>query len=283
MSVSVASRQANESHRCFLPIILALTILLSSPVPSGATELDKKTLAAWDGYVRSARLRVEGRAKSSSFLRLDELPDNRFRVRAGGIPVWPEAGTPMPVPRGLIHDWIGAVFIPKATIPDVFAITRDYGRYAEIYKPAVLGAEGLGSTGNDYTFSMTLSHRVFFVTAVLKGDYETQYIPVDARRWYSISRSTRLQAVDNFGQPDMRVLPPDHGPGYIWRLYSFASLEERDGGVYIEMEALGLSRDVPVVFRWLLRPLIERLPRNSIRATLEETRDAVLAKISAPD
>jgi hypothetical protein len=99
------------------------------------------------------------------------------------------------------------------------------------------------------------------------------------KRWYSISQSTRLQAIERFGHPDMRMLPPDEGPGYVWRLYSFSRLEESDGGVYIELEAVGLSRDVPIVFRWLVQPILEHLPRNSIHKTLEETRNAVLMRI----
>jgi hypothetical protein len=58
-------------------------------------------------------------------------------------------------------------------------------------------------------------------------------------------------------QPDMRVFPPDQGPGYIWRLYSLTKFEESDGGVYIELEVLGLSRDVPLMLRWLVEPLLE--------------------------
>jgi hypothetical protein len=117
----------------------------------------------------------------------------------------------------------------------------------------------------------------------MKGEYETRYVQVDAKRWYAISQSSRLRAIEKFGQPDMHVLPPDRGPGYVWRLYSFTKFEESDGGVYVELEALGLSRNVPSLLRWLVDPIVEHLPRNSIHATLEETRDAVLARISRED
>jgi hypothetical protein len=130
---------------------------------------------------------------------------------------------------------------------------------------------------------MLLVQKELFVTAALKGDYETRYVQVDAHHWYSISRSTSLQAIENFGQPDMRILPPDRGPGYVWRLYSLAKYEETDDGVYIELEALGLSRDVPTMLRWLVEPIVERLPKDSMRATLEETRKAVLTKIGRED
>jgi hypothetical protein len=35
--------------------------------------------------------------------------------------------------------------------------------------------------------------------------------------------------------------------------------------------------------RWLVDPIVEHLPRNSVYATLEETRDAVLARIYRED
>ena len=38
---------------------------------------------------------------------------------------------------------------------------------------------------------------------------------------------------------------------------------------------IGMSRGIPTWFRWLIQPLAERLPRNLLAATLEDTRDAV--------
>ena len=81
----------------------------------------------------------------------------------------------------------------------------------------------------------------------------------------------------------MRVLPSDRGPGYIWRLYSFTRFEQSDGGVYVEVEAIGLSLDVPILFRWLVDPVVEHLPRDSVHDTLEKTRHAVLERVSRQD
>src|SRR5579872_6334738 len=264
-------------------VMLTFMALLFAPTQSIATDLKEQTLTAWNGYIRSACLRADMRAKQSPFLRISELPERRLRLRAGETLVWRESEDHPTVPHGLVHHWMGAVFIPKVTIADVLGVTRDYDRYPEIYKPVVIEANKIGAAGNDDRFSMLLMQRVLFVTAALKGEYETRYVQVDAKRWYSISQSTRLQAIESFGQPDMRILPPDRGPGYVWRLYSFTKFEESDGGVYIEVEALGLSRNVPSLLRWLMDPIVEYLPRNSIYATLEETRDAVLARISRED
>ena len=75
------------------------------------------------------------------------------------------------------------------------------------------------------------------------------------------------------------MLPEDYGPGYVWRTFNITRLRERDGGVYMELEMLALSRGIPVMLRWLIQPLAERLPRNILQVTLQETRDAVSQKM----
>lgn len=273
---------ANRGY--LLSIVLALSVVVSAPAQSSANDLNEQTLAAWDGYVNSACSRAEARAKESPFLRIDDVPERRLQVRAGLTTAWRESGRhPAKVPHGLIHDWMGAVFIPKANIGDVLAVIRDYDRYAQFYTPAVIESNRLSSQENADRFSMLLMQKVLFVTAATKGEYETRYVQVDAKRWYSISKSTRLQSIENFGQRDMRELPPDQGPGYVWRLFSFTKFEESDGGVFIELEAIGLSRDVPTLVRWLVDPIVEHLPKNSLEATLEETRSAVIVRNKRDD
>jgi hypothetical protein len=266
----------------FSPIVLALALVVAVPIRSGASELKKQTLAAWNDYINTATAcwRTEAPRQCRPFLRATSLPGARAQLQAGEITVWPETGEPTRVPQGLIHDWTAAVFIPDATLANVLAVVRDYDRYPQVYKPAVITARKVHSLGNDDEYSMVLMQKVLFVTAAVTGEYETRYFQVDAKRWYSLSHSIRLQAIQNFGESGMRVLPPDRGPGYVWRLYSLTKFEERDGGVYIEMEAFGLTRDIPFVFRWLVDPIVERLPRYSISKTLQQTREAVLADMS---
>ena len=278
-------REMDRASRSYLAaIVLALFALFSAPAQSSANELKEQTLTEWNNYVHAACLRTEERGEDSPFLRVSEQPGRRDRARAGEIIVWREGDRDRTkVSHGLIHDWAGAVFIPKATIADVFAVARDYDHYSEIYKPAVMEARGRASEGSDDSYSMLLVQKVLFVTAAVQGEYETQFTRIDAKHWYSISQSTRLQAVEGFGQSDMRVLPPDRGPGYVWRLYSFTRFEESDGGVYVEVEAIGLSRDVPTMLRWLVDPVVEHLPKESVRDTLEKTRNAVLERVSRQD
>ncbi|MFL6417611.1 MAG: hypothetical protein ACJ74Y_18305, partial [Bryobacteraceae bacterium] len=80
----------------------------------------------------------------------------------------------------------------------------------------------------------------------------------------------------NFGTPDERQAPADTGRGLLWRLYSISRFEQRDGGVYVELEAIALSRDVPGALRWLVDPVVRRTSRSSLHVSLQKTEEAVL-------
>src|SRR6185437_9768375 len=68
----------------------------------------------------------------------------------------------------------------------------------------------------------------------------------------------------------------DTGLGLIWRLYSISRFEQRDGGMYVELEVVALSRDVPGAIRWLVNPIVRRTSRSSIYVSLQKTEEAVL-------
>ena len=74
------------------------------------------------------------------------------------------------------------------------------------------------------------------------------------------------------------MLPPDTGYGFLWRLYSYWKFQERDSGVYIECRAISLTRDVPLGLGWIIEPIIQKLPQESLIKTLEATRQALNAE-----
>jgi hypothetical protein len=71
-------------------------------------------------------------------------------------------------------------------------------------------------------------------------------------------------------------LPIGEGHGYLWRLNTYWRFEERDGGVYVQCEALSLTRDIPYGLAWLLRPLVTKIPKDALDRALGETRKLVL-------
>ena len=98
---------------------LAIVFLLLAPATSRGAELKPETLQAWKAHVCAAKVRMEERTNGRvPFLWVDEDRDLTQRLRVGEILLRPVDGDgPRPVPRGLIHDWIGAVFVAKASAP----------------------------------------------------------------------------------------------------------------------------------------------------------------------
>jgi hypothetical protein len=85
----------------------------------------------------------------------------------------------------------------------------------------------------------------------------------------------RVQEIEDYGRPGEHRLPEGQGGGYIWKLHSIARFEQRDGGVYVELEAMALSRDVPAMLRFVVDPIVRRVSRNSLFTSLEQTEHAV--------
>jgi hypothetical protein len=259
------------------PLIPLITLL---PATINAASLEPTTLKAWEAYVESAKIGMEQRLSPGGvFLWVDEEPERLARVRAGEIvvsPVGPQ--NPKKVPSGLIHDWVGSAFIAGVTLQDVLRVARDYGQYKELYPPTVVDSRVIDTGETKDRFSMLFLHKSTFLKTALDADYETSYARVDDRRLYSVSRATRIQEIDEYGSRAQRILPEDEGRGIIWRLFSITRYAERDGGVYLELEAIGLSRDIPASLRFLVEPIVRRVSRASLSTSLRQTEDAVRSR-----
>lgn len=257
-----------------LAAILAVLRLYPSAVAATLTE---ETKAAWDAYLKEANAAMQARLQPGAhFLWLDDEPGRAESIRGKGpyiAPVGPHI--PKKVPSGLIHDWLGAGFIPNVKIADIVRVLRDYDRYKEIYQPGVLDSTSHGSDGAKDLFFMRLANRSVVAKTALDTECEASYIRVDDQHWYGVSNTTRIQEIDKFGTPKQLTLPEDQGTGLIWRLSSITRLEERDGGVYAELEAIALSRDIPAAFRLFVTPIVRRVSRDSLATSLHQTKVAI--------
>ena len=242
----------------------------------GAAELQADTLKAWDTYIQRADARMGARLGSTqAFLWTDESDKRRRDVRRGEIAVAPVDHGAIIVPSGLIHDWVGATFIPNSTIERVDGVLRDYDRFKDFYKPVVADSRFLGCNQKNPEFSMTFHRHVLFVNAAIEGRCQAQHFPVNARRAYSIADMKHLQEIEEYGHPGERALPVDTGHGFVWRLHDITRYEQRDGGVYLEVEAIALTRDIPSSLRWLVAPVVKHLSFESLETMLRQTRDAI--------
>jgi len=244
-------------------------------------QLKPLTLAAFDTYIRGTELEAEENLRSGGpFLWSDAAADRARQIRAGQVVAqfWEGQG-PVKVPNGLIHDWVGTALIPGATVPDTLALIQDYDNHKKIYTPEVVGSRLISHHDNDFKIYLRLMKKTI-ITVVLDTEHEAHYRSLDGSRWVCRSHSTRIAEVQNAGDPNERVLPPDTGYGFLWRLYSYWRFEEREGGVYIECRAISLTRDVPFGLGWAVEPIIQKLPQESLIRTLECTRKGLQARMT---
>lgn len=181
---------------------------------------------------------------------------------------------------------------PQVSLHQVLQVVRDYSRYKELYEPDVLESKtvqagDMASGAATDRFSMLLIHKALSLKTAIDTDYESRITRLDDRRVYSIGHTTRIQEMADYGSSAEHLLPEGTGHGFIWRLCAINRYMERDGGVYIELEAIALSRDVPASIRWIVEPVVRRLSRNSLSASLQQTgkavrRHAELAKRNDP-
>ncbi len=110
---------------------------------------------------------------------------------------------------------------------------------------------------------------------VLDTDHDVHYERIADGQWFCRSYTTRIAEVDNAGTAQEKVLPPDTGYGFLWRLYSYWRFAEQRNAVTIECRAISLTRDVPFGLGFIIEPIIKNLPRESLMNTLKATRDAL--------
>jgi hypothetical protein len=241
---------------------------------SGPVQLKPETVQFFEGYVQEAEAGMDKTLDDGTFLWA--LGDARRveQVNRGRIPValWPGRG-PVKASSGLIHDWIGAAYVPGATVTQTLALIQDYDNYKNIY-PEVIESALMERQGNDFRIYLRLLKKKI-ITVVLDTNHDVHYIELDGGRWFCRSHTTRVSEVDHAGHAEEKVQAPDVGYGFLWRLYSYWRFQDRDGGVDMECRAISLSRDIPPGLGWVLEPLARSLPREALVNTLEATRQAL--------
>jgi hypothetical protein len=275
-----ARRLVPRPHGVNIAVASAILGLLLVAARSDATELKQATLQAWDTYVQTIDTTVDQRATGSSpFLWVDETPDSLRRVRSGEFVVTNH--DPRKVPQGLIHHWFGAMFVPNVTIDGVLNVLDNYDRYSDFYKPLVVKAAVLDRTDSDEKVNVVMVQTAFSVTAAVDTDSDVHIVRLSPDKVYIVSKAVRVAEIADFGKPSEHPFPEDQRPGYVWRTLDVTRLEQRDGGVYVEMETVALSRGIPIEFRWIIKPVTDSLPRKIMLDTLKATQDAVNAQDSA--
>lgn len=202
---------------------------------------------------------------AQNFLVLDSA--TRARLRGGEVLV--ERLTPdrEHLPGALLHHWRASAFVPGATAEEFGRLLRDYARYPAVFSPQVVQARVLAQRGEDDQVALRLrQHHV--ITVVLDTDYDVAFSRLDAEHVASLSRSTHVAEVGSPGTRSERPLSSAEGHGFLWRLDTWWGAEQADGGLYLQVESVSLTRSVPSGLAWLVGPYLESIPRESLEFTL---------------
>jgi hypothetical protein len=224
----------------------------------------------------------------AAFLRIDDLSaaqrqSDLAKLESGEVVseqlATSAAAAEIATPGALIHHWVGTVFIPGATLQQVLAILQDYDHHQQYFQPEVQRSKLLARTGDDFTVYYRLK-QTDVLTVVLDTEYQIHYQRLDANRETSRSYSTRVAEILHPGAERERSLSPNNDHGFLWRLNSYWRFEQTPRGAFVQCEAISLTRDIPVGLGWVIGPLVEQVPKESLEFTLGATRTAVLSQAS---
>jgi len=268
-------------------LIFLMAALLGTGRPAGgypASSLQPATIRAFENYVAAVEARSGKSLAQGDFFWLDELAKQKKeeayeRLKSGKVELrhvsGEEEGRNSAIPGGMIHDWQGMIFIPGAKLDEVLSLLQDYDHHATYYTPDVERAKIEAHDGNHFRVFMRF-RRKKIVTVVLNTEQEITYYRDSPTRAHSRSSAIRIAEVENAGTPEEREKTPGNDNGFMWRLETWWRMEERDGGVYVQNEAVSLTRDIPAVLAWMIEPFVTSIPKESLEFTLQATRRAVL-------
>ncbi|HYL45777.1 MAG TPA: hypothetical protein VEU52_02000 [Candidatus Limnocylindrales bacterium] len=271
----------------------ALAVLTFDLLAAGvfAAELKQETVQAFERYVT---MTDEQRAQHSndpdSFLWIDRQPPARRRqlheqLEHGQAVVerleTRDGKKRIRIPHGLAHHWIAVIFVPGATLRQTLAFVQAYEQYPDIYKGSVKSARVLSHEGADYQVRMRF-YRKSIVTVFYNVDFDDHYSRVDAHRATCRAHSTRIAELADPGKPSEHELPAGNDRGYLWRLNTDWSYEEKDGGVYLQVELISLSRSVPAIWAWLVNPYLRSVPQEYLAGVLVAMRTNLMTQPPPP-
>lgn len=257
-------------------------VLLPLVVTGGvAADLEPETVAAYEKYIAGATRDFTPPTHEDVRPRRMEWtsPQLRARLRAGEVVARPgrDDGI-LKVPDGLVHHWRAAIFIPDVTLARVLAVVQDYGSYAAVYDWVIDSARLRDVREPDrdrYWVLLRIKRKAGMVSSTVDLWTAIEYRQPRPDLVTAVSNADCIRQVEDAGERDERRLPIGTGSGYLWRADTFTSYYERDGGVYVDLQTLGLSRGYPPLLGWIIEPIARRLGRGSAADGLERLRAVV--------
>jgi hypothetical protein len=272
--------------------ILSITLagLFSLSVSANAADLKPETIAAYKHYLQITEANVDAElARGEPYLWIDSLPASSrtadyAELRRGNLVIERletlDHGKTISVPGGLIHHWIGTVFIPGATLAQTLDFMEDYNHKQDYFHPDIQRSKILRRDADDFLVNLRF-YKKKVITTVIDTDHQVHYHLVDPTHAWSRSHTTRIQEVENSGEATERLEPQGHDRGFLWSMDTYWRFQEKDGGTYVECQSLSLTRDIPIGLGWMVAPFVTSVPRESLTFTLVTVRSAELRQIAS--
>jgi hypothetical protein len=275
-----------RSRAARVAALMLLSLLGGVAVAAWAAELTPRAAAAFEDYGRETEARMAAQARGGSFLWLDTLPEKQrqdiyARLKRGELYYEDletrKQGSRIKIPDGMAHHWLGAVFIPEARLERVLAIVQDFDDHDSLYTPLVRRSRLVSRHEDDFKVAQQI-YNTTKTKVAFNVESDVHLSRLGPTRTLLRSRATRIAELTNPDEPDSAEKPVGNDRGYLWRYHTYWRLEEKDGGVYVELESVALSRSIPAVFRWLVNPIVRRIRRDSTQLFLTATRSAATSK-----
>ena len=229
-------------------------------------------VANFNSYVNQLESRLEQQHSSS---RVFLAGEDWARLRRGDQIIdqlTPAQGSEPP--GAMLHHWRGTAFAPGVTAADFERLMKDFPAYPERYSPQVVRVRVITHQGDHFQVVMRTRQK-HVITVVMDTTFDIAFARLDAAHGYSTSHSTRASEIEAAGTDKERALSADEEHGFLWRLNTYWSYEERDGGLYMQIESLSLTRSIPTGLGWAIKPFVQSVPRESLEFTLQSTCNAL--------
>ena len=247
-------------------LILASGVAVAGPQPAANS--------GFDSYAGRIELRLARQHQSqSNFLDGPGASESgRKRLRGGEVIVEKLSPANNPVlPGAMLHHWRGTAFVNGALAADFERMMKDFNSYPQYFASQVMQAHLLSERDDGRIDHLSASMRVrqkHVITIVMDTAYDVAFAHLDPKHGYSTSRSTRIAEVDSPGTSKEHTLSSSDEHGFLWRLNTYWSWEEREGGLYMQIETVSLTRSIPAGLGWAVGPFVESVPRDSLEFTL---------------
>jgi hypothetical protein len=271
-------------RRRIIRATVAAFVGISFAAVCAAAVLEQTTIEAFDHYVRVSEEKSSATLLTNGpFLWIDSQSDSQRtryyqELRSGEFVIQhlhtSDDGKSILIPDGMVHHWVGIVFVRGATIQTAEAVFQDYRDYPRIYGPQVRLSKVLSRTSDDLRLYLQL-YKDSPRQVAYNADFDVRRVPLGPMRIASSSISTRIAQLNDPSKANSPELPVGNDSGYLWRLNDYWRYEQKDGGVYMQVETISLSRDVPVLLSWFVKPIIRRIARDTIANLLSASRQAL--------